>query len=151
MIMLCLMCIAHCLTCLQICAHPEYISVFEFLFLREIWSHGEGSGGSNAVRLPAYVYVLTAGKIIKKQLDQKEDECPDAEPTQLDLSADHKPDLVICPLLLSRFILYDGNSTHTDPGTGPSDTHTHRDTDTHIQSCTTTNQKLKQLNQHIQV
>lgn len=73
--------VPRCLTCLQFCAYPEYISVFDFLFLREIWSHGEGSGGSNAVHLPAYVYVFNCWKNNKKQLDQKEDECPNAEPT----------------------------------------------------------------------
>lgn len=147
--------VPHCLTCLQFCAYPEYISVFDFLFLREIWSHGEGSGGSNAVRLPAYVYLrmfmcLTAGKIIKNSWIKKKMSAPMLNPpteSHLDLSADHKPDLVICPLLLSRFILCDCNSTYTGPGPGPSNTHTHRDTDTHIKSCTTTNQKLKQLNQ----
>lgn len=99
--MLCLMCRAHCLT--VICAHPEYISVF-----------GEGSGGSNAARLPAYVYVFNCWKNNKKSWMKNKAECPDAEPTHSItlLSADHKPDLVICPLLLSRFILYHCNSTH---------------------------------------
>lgn len=65
--MLCLMCRAHCLT--VICAHPEYISVFV-----------EGSGGSNAARLPAYVYVFNCWKNNKKSWMKKKLSAPMLNP-----------------------------------------------------------------------
>lgn len=72
-IMLCLMCIAHCLT---VHRSVHTLSICQCL----IWSHGEGSGGSNAVRLPAYVYVFNCWKNNKNSWMKKKMSAPMLNP-----------------------------------------------------------------------